>query len=257
MRVFFFFFFSSRRRHTRSDRDWSSDVCSSDLAADLRRPFIDQISEARLLGAGEKNNSLAARGGDLGAQPLHRTIPIDRFERPSGVADHRTSQAIRIVQALDRGLTAGAQAAAIDRRVGIAFELDGAAFADTDLHATARRAFATRRGVIGGGTGDLILGLNQIGDELFGGLGTDPARREGGCSGAGDAEDFEEPPTIDRVGHRFLARLSSDTRCSRASLCVRRGSARTTPCAAWSPGTPAACAARRHGTWYTTARRVP
>src|SRR5256712_10454499 len=26
------FFFSSRRRHTRSDRDWSSDVCSSDLA---------------------------------------------------------------------------------------------------------------------------------------------------------------------------------------------------------------------------------
>src|SRR2546421_3137747 len=27
----FFFFFSSRRRHTRSDRDWSSDVCSSDL----------------------------------------------------------------------------------------------------------------------------------------------------------------------------------------------------------------------------------
>src|SRR5204862_966829 len=26
------FFFSSRRRHTRSLRDWSSDVCSSDLA---------------------------------------------------------------------------------------------------------------------------------------------------------------------------------------------------------------------------------
>src|SRR5205809_1581846 len=29
---FFFFFFSSRRRHTRCSRDWSSDVCSSDLA---------------------------------------------------------------------------------------------------------------------------------------------------------------------------------------------------------------------------------
>src|SRR2546421_900062 len=27
----FYFFFSSRRRHTRSDRDWSSDMCSSDL----------------------------------------------------------------------------------------------------------------------------------------------------------------------------------------------------------------------------------
>src|SRR5690554_7345607 len=31
--VFFFFFFSSRRRHTRCGRDWSSDVCSSDLAS--------------------------------------------------------------------------------------------------------------------------------------------------------------------------------------------------------------------------------
>src|SRR5699024_8478964 len=28
---YFYFFFSSRRRHTRSKRDWSSDVCSSDL----------------------------------------------------------------------------------------------------------------------------------------------------------------------------------------------------------------------------------
>src|SRR5207245_6888912 len=28
-----FFFFSSRRRHTRCYRDWSSDVCSSDLYA--------------------------------------------------------------------------------------------------------------------------------------------------------------------------------------------------------------------------------
>src|SRR5712675_2747345 len=34
MCVGFFFFFSSRRRHTRCSRDWSSDVCSSDLEAD-------------------------------------------------------------------------------------------------------------------------------------------------------------------------------------------------------------------------------
>src|SRR5207253_8700416 len=31
----FVFFFSSRRRHTRWPRDWSSDVCSSDLLASL------------------------------------------------------------------------------------------------------------------------------------------------------------------------------------------------------------------------------
>src|SRR5699024_11854289 len=29
--ICYLFFFSSRRRHTRSKRDWSSDVCSSDL----------------------------------------------------------------------------------------------------------------------------------------------------------------------------------------------------------------------------------
>src|SRR3712207_7360060 len=34
----FFFFFSSRRRHTRYWRDWSSDVCSSDLTR--RRPLV-------------------------------------------------------------------------------------------------------------------------------------------------------------------------------------------------------------------------
>src|SRR2546426_5368584 len=32
-----FFFFSSRRRHTRLQGDWSSDVCSSDLGAQLAR----------------------------------------------------------------------------------------------------------------------------------------------------------------------------------------------------------------------------
>src|SRR6266436_9016920 len=31
MRQWCFCFFSSRRRHTRCSRDWSSDVCSSDL----------------------------------------------------------------------------------------------------------------------------------------------------------------------------------------------------------------------------------
>src|SRR5438105_9205443 len=58
-----FFFFSSRRRHTRSTRDWSSDVCSSDLPADagsvtdLQRtlewmkdyPSADAAYRARLL----------------------------------------------------------------------------------------------------------------------------------------------------------------------------------------------------------------
>src|SRR5699024_10592338 len=38
-----FFFFSSRRRHTRSKRDWSSDVCSSDLRGGPGRPAMSSI----------------------------------------------------------------------------------------------------------------------------------------------------------------------------------------------------------------------
>src|SRR2546422_8450314 len=38
----YFFFFSSRRRHTRCSRDWSSDVCSSDLKA-KRAPRVRRL----------------------------------------------------------------------------------------------------------------------------------------------------------------------------------------------------------------------
>src|SRR5690554_7043011 len=41
---FFFFFFSSRRRHTRCGRDWSSDVCSSDLADAHNLQLDDQLT---------------------------------------------------------------------------------------------------------------------------------------------------------------------------------------------------------------------
>src|SRR2546422_2444763 len=37
------FFFSSRRRHTRCSRDWSSDVCSSDLSIELEGVADDAL----------------------------------------------------------------------------------------------------------------------------------------------------------------------------------------------------------------------
>src|SRR5207253_6894592 len=52
------FFFSSRRRHTRWPRDWSSDVCSSDLVAaidrlSLRRIYADLAEPRDILFEGE------------------------------------------------------------------------------------------------------------------------------------------------------------------------------------------------------------
>src|SRR6266536_5444394 len=41
----YFFFFSSRRRHTRSTRDWSSDMCSSDLN-ELERRAAEVLGQA-------------------------------------------------------------------------------------------------------------------------------------------------------------------------------------------------------------------
>src|SRR5690606_40678676 len=38
--ILVFFFFSSRRRHTRFSRDWSSDVCSSDLKL-IKKPVLE------------------------------------------------------------------------------------------------------------------------------------------------------------------------------------------------------------------------
>src|SRR2546429_2352042 len=48
--VVLFFFFSSRRRHTRCSRDWSSDVCSSDLRrATFATPTLPSPIEAKSL----------------------------------------------------------------------------------------------------------------------------------------------------------------------------------------------------------------
>src|SRR5207249_8780433 len=52
-----YFFFSSRRRHTRSKRDWSSDVCSSDLSDG--REFLGE-SEGIISQAGELRCGAAA-----------------------------------------------------------------------------------------------------------------------------------------------------------------------------------------------------
>src|SRR5439155_17453831 len=61
-----FFFFSSRRRHTRWPRDWSSDVCSSDLNPPRVRLLAVLDQDPRELGLGqpvhEVSGGLAAGG---------------------------------------------------------------------------------------------------------------------------------------------------------------------------------------------------
>src|SRR5207237_7614101 len=64
------FFFSSRRRHTRFKCDWSSDVCSSDLAlVDARLPFADDAVDGEALA---RPNDEAVSDCDVGESDLDR-----------------------------------------------------------------------------------------------------------------------------------------------------------------------------------------
>src|SRR5687768_17912097 len=73
-----FFFFSSRRRHTRCSRDWSSDVCSSDLQhLDVVEPELarDLVEDAGLL-----RDRVQQRQAQVGARQLERQAGQPRSE---------------------------------------------------------------------------------------------------------------------------------------------------------------------------------
>src|SRR5207249_8475653 len=71
------FFFSSRRRHTRSKRDWSSDVCSSDL-----REAVRQMRAALVHGLAHLPDGFA-----VGLPPPHadRPVPAEKLPEPREV----------------------------------------------------------------------------------------------------------------------------------------------------------------------------
>src|SRR5436305_10275497 len=66
----FFFFFSSRRRHTRCGRDWSSDVCSSDLKlVGGMTSAVDSFNQAvKVFGQAVSFYTGGARAGRTGAE---------------------------------------------------------------------------------------------------------------------------------------------------------------------------------------------
>src|SRR2546422_10558260 len=83
-----FFFFSSRRRHTRCSRDWSSDVCSSDLGDDLepyaiRGDGFERIAGLRIRRGGELAQLIAGLG-----RPVLRA-ELERLDRKSVVEGKR------------------------------------------------------------------------------------------------------------------------------------------------------------------------
>src|SRR5439155_16726859 len=67
------FFFSSRRRHTRWPRDWSSDVCSSDLSPGECMNVQEVLSQYWLE---DTNASRPEVGWDSWRRPHRETLPM-------------------------------------------------------------------------------------------------------------------------------------------------------------------------------------
>src|SRR5690606_39522118 len=82
-----YFFFSSRRRHTRFSRDWSSDVCSSDLLFILLKTKDGPWNEAKTVKSCQRWHgnfyNLSRERIDLKKRPL---FAAHRGERMGGSA---------------------------------------------------------------------------------------------------------------------------------------------------------------------------
>src|SRR2546429_3401306 len=78
-----FFFFSSRRRHTRCSRDWSSDVCSSDLAEDTLESAVERAQALSHHPPPRTNRPRQSRRSRLAGVPPHDAVSSD------GAARHR------------------------------------------------------------------------------------------------------------------------------------------------------------------------
>src|SRR2546422_2398383 len=69
----YFFFFSSRRRHTRCSRDWSSDVCSSDLLPALKK--VTSFPRVELSGSSQLTPPSRLNVTVEGNVTVHTSVP--------------------------------------------------------------------------------------------------------------------------------------------------------------------------------------
>ena len=111
--------------------------------------------------------TLPARLAQLAREPGDGVVPGDLAEPAVDAPQHWGLDPAGIVQPLQRCLPAGAELALIDGMLGIALELDGAAFARPHVQAASGRALGAGAGVPGGDAGDLILRLHQVRHQLL------------------------------------------------------------------------------------------
>src|SRR5439155_14413800 len=90
-----FFFFTSRRRHTRWPRDWSSDVCSSDLFQHLVASRLERDSNRarggwlRGVGSSRRSRRVAPAAREIGRASCRERVEIALVAVVLGGEDER------------------------------------------------------------------------------------------------------------------------------------------------------------------------
>src|SRR2546421_1171290 len=113
-----FFFFSSRRRHTRSDRDWSSDVCSSDLGENMELMKYDMSGGATVMGAMRAIGQLKPPIPVLGVIPCAENLPSGKATKPGDVVRAMTGKTIEVINTDAEGRLILADAIAYAKKLG-------------------------------------------------------------------------------------------------------------------------------------------
>src|SRR5256884_3492508 len=112
--VLFIFFFSSRRRHTRCSRDWSSDVCSSDLKGNVLLSADYSQIELRVMAHFSKDPVLVEafrNGEDIHARTAQEVFGVGPLGQ---TAEHR-----RAAKAINFGIIYGLSPFGLAQQLGI------------------------------------------------------------------------------------------------------------------------------------------
>src|SRR3989449_10016715 len=105
----YFFFFSSRRRHTRCSRDWSSDVCSSDLVTDGVGRQVDAWDPVGEAGGVFRVVVTARRAPAISKEALRRWpkaelhVHLDGSLRPATMLELAPGQHLRLPAGTPQG----------------------------------------------------------------------------------------------------------------------------------------------------------
>src|SRR5690606_37942961 len=155
-------------------------------------------------------------------------VPGQRLERAVR-ARERLRYAVRVVQAVQRGLASRAQAPVRNRRERVALRLDRAALARADVHPAAGRALAARGAEPRGEAGDHVFRRDHVRQQPLGGLRRDaeqPGARAGGTNLLEELTAFHAHWSAPRRRSRRSTAVSApaSARAQGAAAAARRAS---------------------------------